>query len=685
MALAVTETLVRWAQDHGAARGDQTAYAFLADGQRQSAHLTYRQLDQQARQIAGRLLDQGLQGKPLLLLLGPDLDFVIALLGALYAGAIAVPWYPPSLDRNRDHLAAVLAAADAGALLTMKETARQLARWDDLAPWLQTIPQLVMDDLLTQPGESPDGQDLPTIAPEQTALVQFTSGTVTQPKGVPLTHRHLLANLTVTARNLGFEPGDHGHVGVSWLPPYHQMGLVGGILLNILMGGEGILMPPAAFLRRPLSWLEAISEHRAIYSPAPNFAFDLAVERTTPEQRAALDLSCWRWAMTGSEPVRAQTLERFAQAFGVSGFQAAAFQPGYGQAESTLVISMGRHTSLPITREVDGEALAAGRIADPLPTRPTRTLVGCGRALAGHRILIVDPQSRQPCAPEQVGEIWVAGPSVAQGYWVTTQMADAPFGASLAGEPEAGFFLRTGDLGFVENGQLFVTGRIKDLIVIRGRNLYPQDIEAAVEASHPALQPHGAAAFGVEEPDGEALWMVAEVRLEFRHRPPEDLFPAMRAAVARTFQVELSACGLLRPGHLPRAASGKISRLHCREALQCDGLSLLAWHQIHPVSQEEKSVSAMGNSRLHRQMALAARLKLGEVLGVDPATLDLDQSIQAMGLGSLQAAALRYELEETFDIRVPDALYQEEASVADFLRRLVVWVEEANSERGSKQ
>jgi len=390
---------------------------------------------------------------------------------------------------------------------------------------------------------------------------------------------------------------------------------------------------------------------------------------------------------------------------------------------------------------VDADQLATGHVTAPQPGAAIQQIVGCGRPLADHQVVIVDPDTRRPCPPDQIGEIWVAGPSVGMGYWRQPQATEETFHARIVGE--TGLWLRTGDLGFLHGNskphpnppqvsirpfgllnprigegtdrayrasddgdpappppwgrlgggdfiaapnddQLFITGRIKDLIIIRGRNVYAQDVERVAVASHPALQENGCAVFGVETPTGEGLTVVAEVRPDQRDVGIDEVAVAVRRAIAQAFNVEQHALGLLRPGHLPRTTSGKIRRAHCRQELQHRALPLLGWKQFTPSAEKEQNMEeeTKPQSRLHKQMILAVRLKMGEILGEDPAGLDLNHSIQDLGLGSLQAAALRYELEDTFDVTVPDDLYRQDGTVADFLAALAAWAEGAQGEAG---
>ncbi|MCA1644005.1 MAG: fatty acyl-AMP ligase [Chloroflexi bacterium] len=401
----------------------------------------------------------------------------------------------------------------------------------------------------------------PTLSSESLAILQYTSGSTGTPKGVMLTHANLLANSALIAWRYNHSTATRG---VMWVPPYHDMGLVGGILQPVFGGFPVTLLSPLTVLQRPLRWLQAVSRTRATTSAGPLFGFELCVERITPEQRSALDLSSWRVAAVGAEPIRADVLDRFARAFEECGFRREAFVCSFGLAEATLMVTGGSLPAPPVVRAFD-----SGNAA--------RVLVGCGPSLPGQRVVVVDPDTRRPCSPGEVGEIWVAGPSVAAGYWGQPAATRQTFQAYLA-DSEDGPFLRTGDLGVLDAEQeLFVTGRLKDLIILEGRKLYAEDLELCAGNSHAALSPERCAAFGVLVQGVERLAVAAEVR---RANGQSD---ADRAAIVRAIQAALvaehdigaDAVLLVRPGGLPRTTSAKLQRHACREALQAGTLALL--------------------------------------------------------------------------------------------------------------
>ena len=353
------------------------------------------------------------------------------------------------------------------------------------------------------------------------------------------------------------------------------MGLIGGVIQTLYCGGSSTLFSPVSFLQRPIRWLQAISRTGATISGAPNFAYELCVEKTTPEERAGLDLSRWRVAFNGAEPVRPETLDRFAGAFAPAGFRREAFLPCYGLAEATLLVSGGPSGSPPVVLSVDAEALGRGEVAESSQTGQSKYLASSGEVAAGHRVVIVDPSTRIPCAEDRVGEIWVSGPSVAEGYWGRPEETQETLRASLS-RGGVGPFLRTGDLGFLKDGMLFVTGRLKDLIILRGRNVYPQDVEWTAERCHPALRAGGAAAFAVEVDGEERLAIVQEIERHSDGAETEEVIAAIRRAVAEQLDIEVHAIRLIRTLSLPRTSSGKVQRHLCREGFLAGSLEVVA-------------------------------------------------------------------------------------------------------------
>ena len=560
------------------------AYTFLSDGESESSRITYGKLDGRSRAIASVLQHWQAQGERALLLYPPGLDFIAAFLGCLSAGVVAVPAYPPHPAQPRGGLSRVSAIAKDARISVILST-------EALAPMGQALalesPELAEARWLTTDRVSESASrewGEPGLDRDTPAFLQYTSGSTAEPKGVMVSHGNLLHNLAYIN---SCERNDDESVSVSWLPFYHDMGLIEGILEPLFCGYPVYLMPPTAFLQRPIRWLQAISRYRATNSGGPNFAYDLCLRKITPEQREGLDLRCWRIAYNGAEPVRYETMKRFAETFEPRGFRWSAFYPVYGQAEATLVITSGRRPHEPLIKEVDTGALSKDQGIEAHGSEiDTVRLVACGPPEFGTSVVIVHPESLTPCEPGTVGEIWTQSPSVTKGYWNRPEETERTFRAYLESSG-AGPYLRTGDLGFMLDGELFVTGRIKDLLIVRGRKHYPQDIELTVERSHPAIRAGCSAVCSVQGAGGEQLVVVAEVdprrlTLTSHLTDPglESLIGAIRQAVSEQHELQVAAVSLLKPGEIPKTTSGKLRRHACRERFLAGTLDpLLQWSQ----------------------------------------------------------------------------------------------------------
>jgi len=450
----------------------QQAYTFLVDGEVEGSYLTYEELERQARMIATWLQSYAISGERALLLYPPGLEFITAFFGCLYAGVVAVPAYPPRSHRSIPRLQAIVADAQASVALTTVSILAGIEHQFIQVPELASVRWLASDAYGNPSGQhtpdkSQDIQQQPVVTSDTLALLQYTSGSTAAPKGVMVSHGNLLHNQRLIQQ--GMQHTDKT-IFVGWLPLFHDMGLVGNILQPMYLGIPCVIMSPVAFLQQPFRWLQAISRYKATTSGGPNFAYDLCVQKITPEQRATLDLSSWEVAFNGSEPIRAKTLERFAATFAECGFRREAFYPCYGMAETTLIVSGGSKAALPVLQPVNSLALAQNQVVPAsVEEASVKTLVSCGQPLHDLNIVVVNPETLTRCDSNQVGEIWVAGDSVTQGYWNRAEQTKYAFRAYLK-DTEVGSFLRTGDLGFLHNGELFITGRLKDLIIIRGRN-----------------------------------------------------------------------------------------------------------------------------------------------------------------------------------------------------------------------
>ncbi len=535
---------------------DQCAVRFLTDGEDAQESFSYRELDARARAIALELRRFTRPGDRALLLYPPGLEYVAGFFGCLYAGVIAVPAYPPRANQKAERIIAMCLDALPAAVLTLAATL-DVSRGDEiLGPLLEGV-RIVATDTLLANGAHVDAWREPAIAPDEIAFLQYTSGSTAAPRGVQVSHANLYADSEFIKHKFGHSHASHA---VIWLPPYHDMGLIGGILNPIYCGFPVTLMAPVMFLQRPVRWLRAISRLRATTSGAPNFAYELCATRVTDAQKAELDLSTWDLAFNGAEPVRAETAQRFYEAFRGCGFKRESFYPCYGLAEATLMVSGGTKGRLFSTKVVDADELAAHRAVETDPSSPqARTLASSGDAGGTSAVTIVDPERGVAVPDGTIGEVYVSGPIVAKGYWNQPRSTEDTFGARIAGSNAT--YLRTGDLGFLDGGELYVTGRAKDMIILRGRNYYPQDLEASAEAAHIALRGAPAAAFGIDVDGEEQLAIAQEVpRAAIGTLDVAETVAAIREAVAREHAISVFAVALLRPGGILKTSSGKVRR-----------------------------------------------------------------------------------------------------------------------------
>jgi acyl-CoA synthetase (AMP-forming)/AMP-acid ligase II/aryl carrier-like protein len=540
---------------------DRTAFSYLRDGVADRIDLTFAGLDARARAVAAELQGLGAAGERALLFFPQGLDFVEAFFGCLYAGAVAVPAYPPRSNRSLARLAAIAADSGARFALTTESVLERSLRAGRGLEGFRRLRWIAADRVAGGAGAA---WRPPEAGPGSPAFLQYTSGSTGTPRGVAVTHGNLLHNEAALFDRFGH--GEETRI-VSWLPLFHDMGLIVNVLQAVYAGVPCVLMAPAHFVQSPALWLRAISTHRATTSGGPDFAYRLCADRVTDEQARGLDLSCWRLAFNGAEPVRAETLERFAARFGPYGFRREAFYPAYGLAEGTVFVAGGRAGAPPEVAPFDAAALEAGLAVPPREGRAARRLVACGWSLDDQEIVIADPDTGGPAAAGAVGEIWISGPSVASGYWGRPEETDRTFRARLAGAgPGARTYLRTGDLGCLRDGRLFVTGRLKDLIIVRGRNLHPHDLEDAAGRSLPAVRAGASAAFAVDDGGEERIVLVAEVGPGARRASGGEIAAAVRRAVAEEHEVSVHEVVLVRRGTIPRTTSGKIQRGACRAA-----------------------------------------------------------------------------------------------------------------------
>lgn len=555
-------SLVEALQARAAATPDAEAVRFLSQDAAQSTRLTVAQLNNRAMEIAAALQDRVHSGDRVVLMLPSGLDYCAAFYGCLYAGIVAVPAYPPEKVRGQhlQRLGSILGDADPALILTNRD-AEEAIRTDFVGQ-----PVVAVEDM--PPGTAAAWRPM-VHAPDAIAFLQYTSGSTSQPKGVCVSHGNLVANERLIRDAFGVDETD---VFLSWLPLFHDMGLIGGMLQPIFSGVPCVLMAPQSFLERPGRWLKAISDHGATVSGGPDFSYRLCHERIRPAALEGIDLSRWRLAFTGSEPVRFDTMDGFAKAFAPAGFNPRSVFAGYGLAEATLYVSGGYWRDGAAFRDVDEAALAAGTVVEG----EGRRLTNCGESPAGCRLRIVDPATSEHLQAGRVGEIWVAGDSIAPGYWRNPQATAETFVRA-----DGRTWLRTGDLGVLIDEQLYVTGRLKDMIVLRGQNLYPQDLEQAVETRVDAVRKGRVAVFAVDQADREAIGVAAEIARGTQRRVPEgDLLAAIGQAIVDACQEAPALVALLNPGALPKTSSGKLQRAACRQGLEAGSID--CYRLSHP-------------------------------------------------------------------------------------------------------
>ena len=556
----VLESLLYRAEAHP----DLTAYTFLKDGEAETGHLTYAQLAQQAQVIAAKLQSYGAAGQTAILLYPPGLEFITAFMGCLLAKVVAVPASPPRRIEKTSKLEGILQDSRATFILTNASYIDTVKPRLALEEFSDKLHWIVSDRLEAGLAQEWTPQ---TTTLDSTAFLQYTSGSTGLPKGVIVTHNNLLKNHH--ALYLSCVQEDTATF-VTWLPLFHDMGLIGNVLMSLISGKPCVFMPPASFIQKPVRWLQTISKHQGVISGGPNFAYDLICNHVTPEQRESLDLSQWRVAFCGAEPIRAATVEQTFRLYEPCGLRRDVFFPCYGMAEGTLFLAGVDRPCPPSIRYVDALALEKNQVIPTQENAPqTRAIVGCGHTWLDTKIAIAELKTLTRCPDGRVGEIWVSGSTVSQGYLGRPEETAQTFGAyfkDATGQDNTdGPYLRTGDLGFWQEGELFITGRLKEIMIFSGLNRYPQHIEQSAEKSHPALRPNCGAAFSINADGREQLVIAYEVeRSTRRSLDMDEISQSVCWAVARDHYVNVSVILLLKPGTLPKTSSGKIQRRACR-------------------------------------------------------------------------------------------------------------------------
>lgn len=641
------ESLVDVLRSFAGSNPEGIPFCYLADGETEEQLLSYRAFDEQAQAVAAELQARQLQGERVLLLFPQGLEYLISLFGCFYAGAIAVPAYPPRSNHNLLRLMAIMDNCGARHIMADQDGISHIQR---LKQDFSGYELLAYEDLIAA---GSTWEERP-ISGEATAYLQYTSGSTGTPKGVIVTHANMMANIEGLKET--YYPYSASPM-VSWIPMYHDMGLLSMMTVFSTFNNICYFMSPVHFVQKPARWVQAMSRYRAKYSVGPNFAYDLCCEKVSEADMEGLDLSALKSITTGSEQVRLSTLLNFHQKFSAYGFDFMAFCPGYGLAEATLGVSvLGANERVQIVRKtgdqqpiyLDGQDLAIDA--------PDQYWVSNGHIVEGEDVKIVDTKTKTPMPEGQEGEIWVHHPGfVSKGYWGQAEASKAAFYNYLPGDTERRY-LRTGDLGFLLNGEVFVTGRLKDMIIIRGRNYYPQDIELAVTQAHPALSLNACAAFAVDSGQQEALVIVQEVsRTAWREAVPEDVIEAIRQTLAEAFEIQAERIFLIRPISLPKTSSGKIQRYAARKQMLNGQLRVLhAWEQTELAPAEDLENGPITQTSiatwLQQKIAEKARMSVEDV--------DLNQSVKDYPLESIDAIFLSDELSEWLGVKVsPDTFW----------------------------
>lgn len=658
---------------------EREAFIFLKNGEEEAGQLTFSELDERARAIGAWLQQNGLGGERLLLLYPSSLEFVAAFFGCLYAGSIAVPAFPPLKRRGMERIASIVQDAGAkGAMLTsdLLVSLRKNKKFDEKALFGDT--RWVLTDEIEN-NIAPEWED-PQLSHDDLAFLQYTSGSTGSPKGVMVSHGNILHNCWVIRKSIKVGVGNDWNA-VSWLPLYHDMGLIGHVLETVDMGVANVFMTPTDFLQKPVRWLRAIMKYNGRTSAAPNFAYEYCVEKIPAEEREGLDLSSWEVAINGSEPVRAHTIQRFIEEFAPYGFKAETFKSSFGMAETTLMVSGVAEGDVPRIMYVDGNDLEKHQVS-PVKAGDKNAIskVSCG-VVQLEKVIIVDPEKFLELSEDKVGEIWVKSDSVAQGYWQRKDVTKQTFQARLSDTGE-GPFLRTGDLGYLHNGELYFTGRLKDLIIIRGSNHYPQDIELTVQESHSALTLDGSAVFSVDAHGEERLVVVSEVeRTALRGLDQDEVFEAIRTAVAQQHDLQVYAITLLSPGRLPRTTSGKTQRRAAKLAFLEDSLHKVGEWKLPVVNMEvafdenkwtlsAEALRMMEEAQRRESLQEYLQQLISRTIKVPASEVSLDKPVVNLGLDSMHAIEIKGQIEKDLHTELDVTKFMQGATLGSLSEQL---------------
>lgn len=657
------ETLVEIAIFRAKNESDKLAFAFLENGEKQTSTFTYQALDTRARSIAAQLQSMNLQNERALLIYESGPDYLDSFFGCLYSGIISVPLHPPGKNKSLSRISAIANDSGAKVILSTEEIKKELEKDFAADEVLKNLDWITTE---TISNDNADKWNHPDINSGTLAYLQYTSGSTGTPKGVMVNHRNLIHNINIIDKS---HPHAKDSVMVTWLPIHHDMGLIYGMLLPFVCGYPCYYMTPQAFVQKPLRWLEAISKYKGTHNAAPNFAFELCVNKISPEQKKTLDLSSWKVAMNASEPVRAETITRFADYFNECGFEEKYFCPGYGLAEGTLILSANFKDSELVKVRFNDNELEKNNKAVTADENDfnSKVHIGHSNSIEDTRIAIVNPVTLIECAEGEVGEIWSSGISIAQGYWKRADATEETFRAFIKDTNE-GPFLRTGDLGFIKNNELYITGRHKDLIIVRGQNHYPQDIEYTVESSHPCLRLGCVGAFAMDVEGEEHVGIVQEIQKNFVNDfDLDEVVKSIRKAVSEEHDLQVYSITLIQPGTIPKTSSGKIQRGACRQGVEEGTLDVIArWNQKESNDSRNKSASKQNEKKFIVNITNLREWLINRVsnlLFVEKDKIDINEPFAAYGMDSLKAVQLSGDLEALLQKELPATLVYDYPSI----------------------
>jgi len=678
IAPAVGTTLDACLRQRALELSDKEVFTFLDANGEPADRLSYADLDDRARIIATAIQRRGPKGQRVLLLFEPGLHFAAAFYGCMYAGAIAVPAYPPDpvrFERTLPRLQTIAADSSSAIVLTSASILALAKQLLSLAPDLARLEWISVDEIVALGDTSAD--QISALSPQDIAFIQYTSGSTSTPKGVMVSHRNVMVNARMMQRTA---KQDKDRIIVSWLPQYHDLGLMTGIILPVVVGARSILMSPLDFLKHPGLWMSSIHRYRATDTSGPNFALDLCVQKTTHDERAAWDLSSLKVCLVGAEPIRHASVERFLRTFERHGLPRESMLPGYGLAEAVVGVSCGPIGNTWRTAFLDADELAQNRVTEIDPAHPKALpLVACGMPIEEVTLEIVNPETCEPVGRGEIGEVWITGPHVAMGYWQRDVESEHTFKAHLVHGGERDW-LRTGDYGFIKDEHLYITGRMKDLIVLRGKNHYPQDIEITAELCHPRVRQGSVIAFSVEYEGTERLVLAAEVDArelsteQQKRETFDEIIAAICAAVGVAHAVPVHDVALLKPRTVDKTSSGKLARHSCRQRYLSGTLDAeFIWKagyvssNVHPSNADKARQGRATDTQpmedaLHNMPSASRRIflvdyiekQIGQLIGrADRMNLTPSSRLDEIGMDSLSAMELVGRVERDMHIKMP--------------------------------